>query len=89
MAAATKPAHSPHPDQLSKGAVQHGSGRNIFGTDIWLDLVADGVPVDGVSGTGAGWADKGSTAVDATTGKWYANTGTKASPTWTIFGSIT
>ncbi len=78
---------SPHPDQLSKGPVQHGSGRNIVGTDIWLDLIFNGTPVNGVvhTGTGAGWADRGSTGVDKTTGTWYSNTGTKASPIWTAF----
>lgn len=85
MANATKPATQPHPDQVSKGSIQHGSGRNIFGTDIWLDLVANGTPVNGVAGTGAGWADIGSTLVDSTTGIWYSNTNTKASPTWTAF----
>lgn len=83
--AATNLTAQPHPDMLSKGAVQHGSGRNIFGTDIWLDLVANGSPVNGVAGTGFGWADIGSTLVNSTTGTWYSNTGTKASPTWTAF----
>ncbi len=79
--------NSPHPNQISKGAIQHGSGRNIVGTDIWLDLIANGAPVNGVApnGTGAGWADIGSTLLDSTTGIWYSNTNTKASPTWTAF----
>lgn len=78
---------SPHPDQQSKGSVQHGAGVNIVGTDIWLDLVFNGAPVNGIVGTGtaAGWADKGSTGVDKTSGLWYSNTGTKASPVWTAF----
>ena len=85
MANATNLKTRPHPDQLSKGAVQHGSGRNIVGTDIWLDLVANGAPVDGVNGTGAGWAGKGSTLVDSTSGIWYSNTNTMLSPTWSAF----
>lgn len=85
MAAATKPVTRPHPDTLSKGPIQHGSGRNIVGTDIWLDLVANGAPVNGVAGTGAGWAGIGSTILDSTTGKWYSNTNTMASPTWSVF----
>ena len=87
MANATNLVTRPHPDQLTKGSVQHGAGRNIMGTDIWLDLVANGTPVNGTSGTGAGWAGKGSTLLDSTTGKWYTNTNTTASPTWTVIGS--
>lgn len=78
---------SPHPDQLSKGSVQHGSGVNIMGTDVWLGLRFNGAPVNGVvkTGTAAGWADIGSTGFDATTGIWYSNKGTKASPVWAAF----
>lgn len=41
-----------------------------------------GAPVDGVAGTGAGFAGRGSLLVDYTNGTLYQNTGTKASPTW-------
>lgn len=85
MANATNLKTSPHPDQLSKGSIQSGMGHNIVGTDIWLNLVANGAPVNGTSGTGAGWAGKGSTLVDSTSGLWYSNTNTTASPTWTAF----
>ncbi len=87
MANATNLVTRPHPDQLSKGAVQHGSGRNIVGTDIWLDLMANGTPVSGTSGTGKGWAGTGSTLLDTVAAKWYVNTNTMASPTWTVIGS--
>ena len=42
-----------------------------------------GVPVDGVSGPGAGFAGKGALCIDRTNGDLYQNkTGTKASPVW-------
>lgn len=49
-------------------------------------LVDNGAPTSGVSGTGAGTAGKGSLYVDTTAGVLYINTGTLASPTWTIVG---
>lgn len=44
-----------------------------------------GVPTSGV--TFAGKAGKGSICIDITTGTWYFNAGTKASPIWTAIGS--
>lgn len=43
-----------------------------------------GAPVDGVSGTGAGFAGPGSLAIDTTNSDAYLNAGTKASPTWKL-----
>ena len=63
------------------GAGGAGAGHH-FGNGVWLFHKA-GVPVDGTSGTGAGWAGKGSLCVDRTNGTLYQNTGTKTSPTWT------
>lgn len=83
MVNATNLTNEPHPYEVSKGAIQQGSGTNIFGTQIWLNLIANGAPVNSV--TGAGWAGVGSTLVDSTTGTWYSNTGTTAAPTWTAF----
>lgn len=45
-------------------------------------LEGDGAPVDGVEGTGVGFAGKGSQYTDYTTPALYLNTGTKASPVW-------
>lgn len=56
-----------------QGAVQHASHA--------------GAPADGTSGTGAGVLDKGAQLTDTTNAKVYINTGTKASPTWTVVGS--
>src|SRR5678809_1416486 len=64
--------------------------RNMWA--FWKDLankeifdVADsGAPTDGTSGTGAGLLGIGSTYTDTATGNKYVNTGTKASPVWTI-----
>lgn len=39
--------------------------------------------------TGAGMMGKGSMIVDLSTGIWYSNTNTKASPTWTKIGTQT
>lgn len=47
-------------------------------------LEGDGAPVDGVSGTGAGFAGKGSQYTDYTNANLYLNAGTKASPTWKL-----
>lgn len=44
-------------------------------------------PVNGDSGTGHGVADKGSHYIAQDTGLLYINTGTKASPTWTLVES--
>lgn len=45
-----------------------------------------GAPSDGTSGTGAGLLDKGAVLTDTTNAKLYINTGTKASPTWSVVG---
>lgn len=39
--------------------------------------------------TYAGIAPKGATLTDTTNGKLYINTGTQASPTWTVVGTQT
>jgi hypothetical protein len=49
-------------------------------------LVNDGAPTSGPTGTGNGVAGKGSLYIDTTNGVLYINTGTMASPTWTIVG---
>ena len=36
-----------------------------------------------------GEAEKGDLCIDSTNGKLYINTGTKASPTWTVVGAQT
>lgn len=43
-----------------------------------------GVPVDGTSGTGAGFAGPGSMCMDITNKNAYINANTKASPTWKL-----
>lgn len=65
---------------ISKGALGAKSGI-MFGDGVWLFTNA-GVPSDGTSGTGAGFAGKGSICVDVSNGELYTNQGTKASPTW-------
>lgn len=48
-----------------------------------------GAPTDGTSGTGAGKAGPGSLYVRTADGAVYANTNTKASPTWSQLGTVT
>ena len=51
--------------------------------------VGTGAPTDGTSGTGYGVCGIGSLYIDSTNGKAYINTGTLASPTWTVVGTQT
>lgn len=46
-----------------------------------------GAPTSGASGTYFGQMPKGSLLVDTTNAKLYINTGTLASPTWTVVGT--
>jgi hypothetical protein len=52
-------------------------------------LTKAGAPVDGTSGTGVGLAGPGSLCVDRTNAVLYINTGTAASPVWTVAGTQT
>lgn len=49
-------------------------------------LTKAGAPVDGTSGDGAGFAPKGKLLIDYTNGELFINTGTMASPVWTLVG---
>ena len=83
--AATNNINPPQPNVLSKGPIGIGAGTMIVGTAIWLGLVFDGAPT---AAQGAGWADIGSTGVDATSGIWYSNRGTKANPNWVPMSTV-
>lgn len=48
-----------------------------------------GVPVDGTSGTFAGFAPPGAELIDTTGADTYQNTNTLASPTWTLMATRT
>ncbi len=61
----------------------------------WLRKLSDdsigifpivGTPTDGTSGTGVNVLGIGAMVVDVSTGLYYVNTGTKASPVWTGLG---
>lgn len=54
-----------------------------------LQVTNEGAPTSGTSGTGAGYCGIGALLTDVTNGKLYINTGTKASPTWTVVGAQT
>jgi hypothetical protein len=78
----------PSVNQVSKGSIDC-----LFvhlGNNVWI-FHAEAAPTDGTSGDGASWAGPGSIYIDrtASTGKAYINTGTLASPTWTVIGAQT
>lgn len=71
------------PETRTRGNVSHDGGLGV-GNDV--QIIADaGAPTNGT--TGATWAGIGTLYVDKTAGKLYINTGTMASPTWTVVGS--
>lgn len=53
-----------------------------------FDLVSNGAPTNGTSGTGAGVAGPGSTLFDYLNKIYYWNSGTLASPTWSLDGLV-
>lgn len=73
------------PSKYTTGIIQ-GNGGLATGNNVVL-ISSNGVPVDGVSGTGVGFAGKGSLASDYVNGKLYINTGTITSPTWIVAGT--
>lgn len=76
------------PTTRVQGTVAYEGGVFFGGSNAGLFTNA-GVPTNGVSGTLAGAAGKGSLVADVTNGKLYINTGTLASPTWTVVGTQT
>ena len=63
------------------GSASFAAGIHL-GEDVWI-LTFAGVPTNGTSGTGAGYAGIGTIIIDRTNGALYVNSNTKASPTWT------
>lgn len=68
-------------------------GKNIFyglhamgNVDVFMSS-GSGAPTNGTSGTGFGVAGPGSVYIDYTNKVMYVNTGTKASPTWSVNGT--
>lgn len=57
--------------------------REEMANDVF-HWVGNGAPTSGTSGTGAGIGGPGTTYYDYTNNILYMNTGTKASPTWTV-----
>lgn len=55
---------------------------------VLLGLSGSGAPTNGTSGTGAGKAGPGSVYTRLSNGAKYVNTNTKASPTWTVAGTV-
>lgn len=63
-----------------------GNLRQLADRDLW-NMADPGAPSNGTSGTGAGFAGIGALYTNITTGAVYVNTGTKASPTWSILAT--
>lgn len=78
---------SPQPNELTQGPIGCRVGIHL-GENVWI-FHAAAAPTNGTSGDGAGWAGKGSIYIDRSNAKIYGNTNTKASPTWTVVGSLT
>ena len=74
---------------IYRGGPPFNSAYYRFPNAVCVPLQGTGAPTDGTSGTGAGVAGPGSVYIDntAAVGAWYFNSNTKASPTWTAFGS--
>lgn len=70
--------------RLAWAAVISG-GNVIEGAGLGAPLTNAGAPVSGT--TYAGVAAVGAQLIDTTNGKLYINTGTQASPTWTVVGT--
>lgn len=71
---------------LSKGAGAMKGCLIDAANQIWILPIAV-APTSGTSGDGAGWTGPGSMLIRTDTPKLYINTGTAASPTWTVVGS--
>lgn len=60
-------------------------GRRRVADDVFF-ITGSGIPTDGTSGTGAGFAGPPSLYFDITNAVIYTNTNTLSSPTWEVFG---
>lgn len=84
--------YQPSVYRLQGGNVQvietDGNGRLYLDAAMTVAVIVKaGTPVDGTSGTGAGYAGPGSLCVDKTNAVIYINTNTAASPLWTVVGN--
>jgi hypothetical protein len=62
-------------------------GLHVMGNNGVFQSAGSGVPTNGTSGTGANKAGPGSLYIDYTNATIYQNTGTLASPTWTLLSA--
>lgn len=63
------------------------SGLHTMGYNGVFQSAGDGAPTNGTSGIGVNIAGPGSLYIDYTNATIYQNTGTKASPTWTLLSA--
>lgn len=62
---------------------------NTTASGLGQPLRGSGAPVNGGAGTFVNVAETGALYLDLANGKLYVNTGTKASPAWTVVGTQT
>lgn len=67
-------------------SLPQGGAYLSLGNDVVILAAIATTPTDGTSGTGVGIAGPGSLVTDYTNALMYINTGTKASPLWTLVG---
>jgi hypothetical protein len=67
---------------LGKGLQLNAGGSFVQGANVWTNA---GAPTNGTSGTLFGYANPGDLLIDTTDLKLYMNTGTLASPTWSVY----
>ena len=81
-------AQQPSINQVTKGAVSFSQMLMDSRNGVWM-LMGAAAPVNGTSGTGATFANVGSVYIDISVGvgKMFINTGTRASPVWTVVGA--
>jgi hypothetical protein len=59
-----------------------------LGNDVWILPAITTTPTNGTSGTGVGYAGKGSIVCNTAIGEWYVNYNTAASPSWSPMALI-
>lgn len=69
---------------LTKPVKSFQAWLNTYLNNYIMLLTGSGAPTDGTSGTGVGDCGPGSSYIDILTGNIYYNTGTKASPAWSL-----
>ena len=70
-----------------RSGVAHAKQIRLYNAEGYVGasvITNNGVPVDGIYGTGAGEISKGSLCLDSTNGNAYINAGTQTTPSWKL-----